>query len=78
VWWRLATLACSLAARAGIGTTKTKQSQTLFVVNIPRGRQEEVHTIFEKDPGYFKTRLVRSMAFIDYESIPDATKGCVM
>jgi len=61
----------------GVCTTKTKQSTTIFISNIPRGKIERVKDMFKDDPGYYATRIIRHMAFIDYESIYDATQGMI-
>lgn len=45
----------------GMGVTRTKQSQTLIVMNCPRGRFSELNDVFGKDPGFFGCRTVRSM-----------------
>ena len=54
--------------------TRTKQSSTLFVTNIPpsvgMGAVEEV---FMHDEGFHAFRTVRRMAFADFESIRHAT-----
>eukprot|EP00040_Diaphanoeca_grandis_P004940 m.30675 g.30675 ORF g.30675 m.30675 type:complete len:310 (-) comp16328_c0_seq1:280-1209(-) len=67
----------------GLGTTRTKQSTTLFVSNIPfhvanSPNLEEIMTkTFEHDAGFFSVRLVRQMCFVDYHSVQDATKAMV-
>jgi len=67
----------------GLGTTRTKQSPTLFVTNIPQGIsssptfEKQMRQVFEKDAGFFGVRIVRKMCFVDYESIPHATKGMI-
>eukprot|EP00041_Stephanoeca_diplocostata_P008523 m.126241 g.126241 ORF g.126241 m.126241 type:complete len:254 (+) comp17364_c0_seq2:255-1016(+) len=67
----------------GLGTTRTKQSPTLFVTNIPREvfgsvkYQEEMDTLFGSDPGFFQVRIVRGMCFVDFESVADATRAMI-
>lgn len=61
----------------GMGTTKTKQSPTLFITNIPRGKINELDTVFKLDPGFFRVRVVRHMAFVDYETVADATRAMI-
>jgi len=61
----------------GVCTTKTKQSTTIFISNIPRGKIGNIKDIFKDDPGFYATRIIRHMAFIDYESIYDATQGMI-
>lgn len=67
----------------GLGTTRTKQSPTLFVTNVPREisggvkYQEEMDTLFGKDPGFFQVRIVRGMCFVDFESVSDATRAMI-
>lgn len=67
----------------GLGTTRTKQSTTLFIANIPHEisngpRFSDIMTAaFSGDPGFFGVRLVRAMCFVDFESIADATKSMV-
>jgi len=53
----------------GIGTTKTKRSQTLFIANIPYGRFKEIQNVFKTTRGFsnvgsFGTwRLLTSRAY---------------
>lgn len=51
----------------GLGTTRTKQSPTLFVSNIPgsvtesRGFQDQMQQVFANDSGFFGVRIIRKM-----------------
>jgi RNA recognition motif-containing protein len=54
----------------GLGTTRTKQSPTLFLANIPgsisesKTFQEQMQQIFQEDAGFFAVRIVRKMWYV--------------
>ena len=56
--------------------TKTAQSPTLFVTNIPAGLPTAaLEALFEHDAGYDGIRTVRHMVFIDFHDIKSATRS---
>jgi len=58
----------------GFGTTRTIQSPTLFVTNVPHGLPTQVLTsIFEDDEGFQQLRTVRNMIFVDYFDVRTST-----
>ena len=60
----------------GIGTTKTKASSTIFVTNIPRDcALEQVQGLFATLPGFISFRTVRRLAFVDFNTIAQATEA---
>ena len=64
----------SYAARAA---TKTKANSTLFVRNLSVKTEAAAlaERIFVECPGYFGVRSVRSMVFVDFDSIKAATNA---
>jgi hypothetical protein len=60
----------------GIGVTKTKPQSTIFVTNIPHEIElEQVRALFVSLPGYISFRTVRKLAFVDFQTIPQATEA---
>ena len=58
----------------GFGTTRTPQSPTLFVTNLPSGvTTESLEAVFAPDPGFQQLRTVRQMIFVDFYDIISAT-----
>jgi RNA recognition motif len=64
------------ATWAGRGVTRTSPSFTLFVTNIPSHiTTAQVEMLFRSERGFFAVRAVRRMTFVDFDTIPDATRA---
>ena len=60
----------------GFGTTRTAQSPTLFVTNLPPGLPTQaLQQLFELDDGFSCIRTVRHMIFVDFHDIRTATRA---
>lgn len=60
----------------GFGMTKTAQSPTLFVTNLPPfATTQALEALFAHDPGFQRLRTVRSMIFVDFYDIRTATSS---
>ena len=60
----------------GFGTTRTSQSPTLFVTNLPpKVTTNELEAVFALDPGFQQLRTVRHMIFVDFYDIRTATSA---
>lgn len=58
----------------GFGMTKTPQSPTLFITNLPQSvTMEMLEKLFASEPGFQRLRTVRHMLFIDFYDIKSAT-----
>mmetsp|Transcript_19993 Transcript_19993/g.41036 ORF Transcript_19993/g.41036 Transcript_19993/m.41036 type:complete len:307 (+) Transcript_19993:25-945(+) len=58
----------------GFGTTRTSQSPTLFVTNLPPSvTMVMLEAVFSLDPGFQQLRTVRHMIFVDYYDIRSST-----
>jgi len=67
-----------LDAYAALGATRTKATSTLFVRHAPRSiKAVHIESLFSAAKGYIGVRHVRSMFFIDFESIAEASNAMV-
>ena len=65
-----------LAIYNGFGTTRTAQSPTLFVTNIPPGLPTQtLEALFQHDAGFQGLRTVRHMIFVDFYDIKSSTRA---
>ena len=60
------------------GATRTKANSTLFVRNLPSAsRAVTAEELFGGMPGYRGVRVVRSITFVDFDSIKTATNAMI-
>lgn len=60
----------------GFTTTRTRQSPTLFVTNLPRDLPVvAVQAMFQNAPGFQQVRTVRHMVFADFFDVRTATSA---
>lgn len=60
----------------GFTTTRTRQSPTLFITNLPRGLPAiALQALFSNAPGFQQIRTVRHMVFVDFYDVRTATSA---